>query len=118
MDRIRSCEDPNNSRSVLVSGLAGPWELTWGPDGMLWVTERTGKRVTRIDPANGKRRWPITITEESRPAVRTDCWVWRSPELLKGTGKDYVYLAYTYVMSRSAPHPDVHDPAVRIATFI
>ena len=38
-------------KSVLVSGLAGPWELTWGPDNMLWVTERTGKRITRIDPA-------------------------------------------------------------------
>ena len=30
-------------KTVLVSGLAGPWEVTWGPDNMLWVTERTGK---------------------------------------------------------------------------
>ena len=40
---------------MLVSGLAGPWELTWGPDNMSWVTERTGKRVTRIDPVTGNR---------------------------------------------------------------
>ena len=54
-------------KSVLVSGLAGPWELTWGPDNMLWVTERTGKRVTRIDPATGNRSVAITIGEVSAP---------------------------------------------------
>ena len=35
---------------VLTSGLEGPWEVTWGPDDMLWVTERAGRRVVRIDP--------------------------------------------------------------------
>jgi glucose/arabinose dehydrogenase len=35
------------SRKVVISGLDGPWELTWGPDRMLWVTERTGKRDPR-----------------------------------------------------------------------
>src|SRR5580700_1309812 len=54
-------------KSVLVSGLAGPWELTWGPDNMLWVTERTGKRVTRVDPLTGQRNVAITIDEVSAP---------------------------------------------------
>jgi glucose/arabinose dehydrogenase len=54
-------------RTVLVQGLAGPWELTWGPDNMLWVTERTGHRITRIDPANGRRSVAITIDEVSAP---------------------------------------------------
>src|ERR1700689_4458657 len=57
----------NFRKSVLVSGLAGPWELTWGPDDKLWVTERTGKRVTRIDPATGQRTVAITIDEVSAP---------------------------------------------------
>ena len=26
---------------VLVSGLEGPWEITWGLENMLWATERT-----------------------------------------------------------------------------
>jgi len=26
------------NKKVLVSGLEGPWELTGGPDNMLWVT--------------------------------------------------------------------------------
>ena len=29
---------------VLTTGLEAPWELTWGPDGFLWVTERVGGR--------------------------------------------------------------------------
>ena len=53
------------NKSVLVSGLAGPWEVTWGPDNMLWVTERTGKRITRIDPVSGTRSTAITIGEVS-----------------------------------------------------
>src|SRR4051812_19615668 len=38
---------------VLSSGLGNPWEVTWGPDGFLWVTERTSFKVTRIDPRDG-----------------------------------------------------------------
>ena len=33
---------------VVTSGLESPWEITWGPDGFLWVTERVGKRVVRV----------------------------------------------------------------------
>jgi PQQ-dependent dehydrogenase (s-GDH family) len=83
---------------VLVSGLAGPWELTWGPDNMLWVTERTGKRITRVDPKNGARTVAITIAEVSAPGSQDGLLgMALHPELLKGTGHDYVYAAYTYV---------------------
>ena len=41
---------------VVTSGLEGPWEITWGPDQQLWVTERRGRRVIRINPADGTRR--------------------------------------------------------------
>ena len=37
---------------TLVSGVNIPWELTWGPDDMLWCTTREGD-VLRIDPASG-----------------------------------------------------------------
>jgi len=50
---------------VLTSGLAAPWELTWGPDNFLWVTEKVGKRVDRINPANGARTTVLTINEVS-----------------------------------------------------
>src|SRR3954453_2501370 len=99
-------------KRVLVSGLAGPWELAWGPDNMLWVTERTGKRVTRIDPATGERKVTITIDEVSAPGGQDGLLgMALHPDLLKGTGHDYVYVAYTYVDEKKGPDPDVADPA-------
>ena len=40
------------SEHTLVSGVNIPWELTWGPDNMLWCTTREGD-VLRIDPTSG-----------------------------------------------------------------
>src|SRR5919112_3225543 len=54
-------------KRVVVSGLAGPWEVTWGPDSKLWVTERSGKRVTRVDPDTGERNVAATIDEAFAP---------------------------------------------------
>ncbi len=86
------------SQRVVVSGLDNPWEVTWGPDGKLWVTERSGKRVTRVDPETGERRPAITIDEVSAPGGQDGLLgMALHPELLKGTGNDYVYVAYTYV---------------------
>ena len=31
---------------VLADGFEGPWEITWGPDGWLWLTERVGGKIT------------------------------------------------------------------------
>ena len=38
----------------VVSGLDTVWELAWGPDGFIWVTERGG-RISRVNPQNGNR---------------------------------------------------------------
>ena len=98
-------------KTVLVSGLAGPWELTWGPDNMLWVTERSGKRVTRVDPASGERSVAITIAEVSAPGSQDGLLgMALHPELLRGSGNDYVYVAYTYVDERKGAHPTATDP--------
>ena len=48
---------------VVTGNLADPWEVTWGPDGFLWITERVGKRVTRVNPADGSRTVAVTIDE-------------------------------------------------------
>jgi glucose/arabinose dehydrogenase len=41
--------------TVLTSNLDTPWELLWGPDNMIWVSERGG-RISRVDPANGRKQ--------------------------------------------------------------
>ena len=96
------------SQRVLISGLENPWEVTWGPDSMLWVTERTGKRISRIDPASGEQKIAVTIDEVSAPGGQDGLLgMALHPDLLKGTGSDYVYAAYTYVDRSEGPDPNV-----------
>jgi PQQ-dependent dehydrogenase (s-GDH family) len=96
------------TKRVVVSGLAGPWEITWGPDSKLWVTERTGKRITRVDPSTGERTVAITLPEVSAPGGQDGLLgMALHPELLKGSGNDYVYVAYTYVDESKGPDPTV-----------
>lgn len=38
--------------SVLTTNLSYPWEILWGPDNYIWMTERGGK-ISRVNPATG-----------------------------------------------------------------
>jgi PQQ-dependent dehydrogenase (s-GDH family) len=82
---------------VLVTGLGNPWEVTWGPDGFLWVTERSAFRVTRVDPNDGSRHVALTLVD-AYSSVDQDGLLGMAlhPDLLKGRGRDFVYLAYVY----------------------
>ncbi len=39
---------------TVITGIDIPWEILWGPDNYLWITERIGI-VSRIDPDNGNK---------------------------------------------------------------
>lgn len=98
-------------KRVVISGLAGPWEITLGPDNMLWVTERTGKRVVRVDPTTGEKKVAITIEEVSAPGGQDGLLgMALHPKLLKGSDSDFVYVAYTYVDEAKGADPTVTDP--------
>lgn len=43
----------NLADRVLTSNLNFPWELLWGPDDMLWMSERGGK-ISRVNPQTGE----------------------------------------------------------------
>ena len=95
----------------LTNGLEGPWEITWGPDDWLWVTERVGGKVTRVNPADGTKQVAIDIEEVSAPGGQDGLLgLALDPGLLKGTGNDYVYAAYTYEDKSLPQHEWVKDP--------
>lgn len=85
------------SLRVVASALAHPWEMAWAPDGSLWVTERSGKRVTRVNPADGASA-PLVTIDEVHQSVTQDGLLGLAlhPRLLRGTGEDFVYVAYTH----------------------
>ena len=90
---------PAFSSRVVTSGLGAPWEVLVGPDDQLWVSERTARRVIRVNPATGAVTPALTVEESYDPGAS-----WHEgllglalhPDLLKGVGRDYVYVAYTY----------------------
>jgi PQQ-dependent dehydrogenase (s-GDH family) len=95
-DEQRLGPEPFRSR-VVATGLENPWEIAWGPDGHLWITERTGFRVTRINPADGSRRVALVVADVYQ-SVDQDGLLGLAlhPDLLQGKGRDYVFTAYTY----------------------
>src|SRR5687767_10248677 len=47
---------------IIAQNLNHPWELLWGPDNFIWITERGG-RISRVNPANGSVTSVHTISE-------------------------------------------------------
>ena len=47
---------------VVVSTLSNPWEIVYGPDNFIWVTEKAGK-ISRVNPENGQVINLLTIAD-------------------------------------------------------
>lgn len=81
---------------VVTTGLEMPWEMTLGPDGRLWVTERLGKQIVRVDPTTGQKSVAVTIPDVVAEGQHLGVLgMALHPDLLKGQGRDWVYVAYT-----------------------
>lgn len=55
-------------QQTILSGpnlLADPWEVTYGPDNNLWVTESKGYRVYKINPTTGIKTTVLDISQGS-----------------------------------------------------
>ncbi len=82
---------------VITDGLANPWEIVWGPDDWLWVTERTGYRVTRVNPLDGSTRVALVLDDVYQTVVQDGLLgLALHPDLLRNRGRDFVFVAYTY----------------------
>jgi glucose/arabinose dehydrogenase len=80
------------------TGLDTPWEIIWGPDNWIWLTERLGK-ISRINPETGEQKIIVSklggVTEISESGLMGMA--------LHPNFKDtsWVYIAYTYLLSGS-----------------
>jgi len=89
---------------TLADHLGFPWEVSYGPDDSLWVTESRGYKVTKIHARNGGKRTILNLqgnNDFGRPDITGGQWpqgglmgLALHPKLL--SGKPYVYLAYVY----------------------
>jgi PQQ-dependent dehydrogenase (s-GDH family) len=82
---------------VVVSGLASPWEVAWGPDGHLWITEREGQRVVRVNPVDGSRDTLLELPDVYRSVLQDGLLgLALHADFGRGRGADYLYLSFTY----------------------
>ena len=82
---------------VLTDGLNFPWEMVWGPDNQLWITERAGKNIRTVNPETGESKILYTFDNAFvGPQHEGVLGLALSPDFLSGKGKNYVYTAYTY----------------------
>src|SRR5690606_32931620 len=80
--------------SVIADSLDVPWEILWGPDNWIWVTEQKGI-VSRINPTSGEKKVLLTLT---------DVWMKRTSGLLgmivHPDQKKYPYVFVNYTIER------------------
>jgi glucose/arabinose dehydrogenase len=76
---------------VVATGLDTVWELAWGPDGFVWVTERGG-RISRLNPVSGAITvvGQVVVSEIGEGGLMGLAF---HPDF---TTQPWVYLAHTY----------------------
>ena len=47
---------------TVISGIDIPWEISWGADNHIWMTERYG-RISRVNPTTGQQQVLATLTD-------------------------------------------------------
>ncbi|HVZ55881.1 MAG TPA: PQQ-dependent sugar dehydrogenase [Chitinophagaceae bacterium] len=99
-----------------ANGLNDPWEITYGSDGYLWITESKGYKVYRMDPATGTKTTVLDISQNATFLPTADqtfdvqfgtgqnpwpqgglAGLALHPKFLDATTpKNYVYISYVY----------------------
>lgn len=95
------------TRSELPTSLSSPWEITYGQDGYLWITE-AGGIVSRVHPTTGSKTVVFTASDYFGGSPLEHHLLCHQPPILKGTlglalhpdflnaSTAYIYFVYSY----------------------
>lgn len=79
---------------VLATNFSAPHNILYGPDGSLWITERVGKNITRVDPSNGSILSSVVIPNVHQSGGQDGLMGMAFDPDFNNTR--YIYVAYTY----------------------
>ena len=83
--------------TVVTDGFDMPWNVAWGPDDMIWITERMGRRIVRVDPTTGERKVAATIQEAHAEGAHEGLLgMTFGPDFRKDGDEGHIYVCYTY----------------------
>lgn len=94
-------------RSELSTQLNTPWEITYGPDNFLWISEAGGK-VSRVDPTTGNKTVVYTAADYFGGSSSEQLALCFNPNIGAGTmglalhpdfmnsATSYIYYLYSY----------------------
>jgi glucose/arabinose dehydrogenase len=86
---------------VIAENLDTPWEILWGPDDMIWMTERKGL-VSRIDPETGNKEVLLDIIEIVDEGLENGLLGMALHPNFEHPDSQFVYLVYTiFTQSRT-----------------
>ena len=78
--------------SALSAGLSHVWELTWGPDNFIWMTERGG-RISRVNPRTGQVLPLLTVPDVTPTGESGLLGMVLHPQF---AASPFVYIVYNY----------------------
>ena len=82
------------SVNVIARNLSAPLNILYGPDDTLWITERIGKNITRIDPINGTKLSSTSVPNVHQSAAQDGLLGMTFDPYFNNT--HHIYVAYTY----------------------
>lgn len=84
--------------SVIADSLDIPWEIAWGPDDQIWVSEQLGI-ISKIDPVTGKKTVLLNVDS---------VWMKRTSGLLgmavHANQQKYPYVFINYTLERNGSY--------------
>jgi aldose sugar dehydrogenase len=80
---------------TVVTGLDTPWDLAWGPDGQIWVSERGG-RISRVNPSSGQRTTAGQVPDVSESGESGLMGIAFHPDF---ASQPFVYAAHSYLQN-------------------
>ena len=102
-NKVKATPDPNwpsDSIRTVKSGLEYPWEILWGKDDHIWMTERGG-RISKLDPISGNSLFTYQVNDVFSQGEGGLLGMVMHPDFLNN---GYLYVSYNYLKNGNYTH--------------
>src|SRR5215217_3693252 len=97
---VANAQSETYTTRQLACGLSQPWEIKFGPDGWLWVTEANSYQLSRVDPTTGNTELLLDLSNKKNFPNQATIWPQGG---LQGfefhpdfNNNPYIYISYVF----------------------